>query len=224
MKSKTFLATFVISLALGAPSVSAAPFLTIAHIFDGALDGLGYTWTTHSGGYFLFLSDDNPTGAIINQTGTQLNYQLSDGNNRFFFFGDFDRTPKTPPWGLVLGFDTPLSAFTIFADHTGIAALTTEGSSAYASQAITETWANSTTFAVDSFNIVLSDFNIFLPNITGVDRVSPFSAVGNGRDDAIGSFTLRVTSVPEPETYAMLLAGLGLLGFSTRHRKQKETV
>ena len=27
-----------------------------------------------------------------------------------------------------------------------------------------------------------------------------------------------VTAVPEPETYAMLLAGLGLLGFTARHR------
>jgi hypothetical protein len=29
-------------------------------------------------------------------------------------------------------------------------------------------------------------------------------------------------AVPEPETYAMLLAGLGVLGFAARHRKQKE--
>jgi hypothetical protein len=31
---------------------------------------------------------------------------------------------------------------------------------------------------------------------------------------------LRVTAVPEAETYAMLLAGLGLVGFIVRRRKQ----
>ena len=36
-----------------------------------------------------------------------------------------------------------------------------------------------------------------------------------------GSVT-SVSAVPEPETYAMMLAGLGLLGFAARRRKQKE--
>ena len=33
-----------------------------------------------------------------------------------------------------------------------------------------------------------------------------------------GSFHVNVAPIPEPETYAMLLAGLGLLGFSARRR------
>jgi hypothetical protein len=33
---------------------------------------------------------------------------------------------------------------------------------------------------------------------------------------------IEVTPVPEPETYAMLLAGLGLLGFVARRRRQRE--
>jgi hypothetical protein len=38
----------------------------------------------------------------------------------------------------------------------------------------------------------------------------------------LGSYsgTLNVSPVPEPETYAMLLAGLGLVGFMVRRRKE----
>jgi hypothetical protein len=34
-------------------------------------------------------------------------------------------------------------------------------------------------------------------------------------------FTFHTAAIPEPETYVMLLAGLGLLGFAARRRKQK---
>jgi hypothetical protein len=33
---------------------------------------------------------------------------------------------------------------------------------------------------------------------------------------------LSVSAVPEPETYAMMLAGLGLMGFMGRRRKAKQ--
>ena len=36
-----------------------------------------------------------------------------------------------------------------------------------------------------------------------------------------GDVIVEISAIPEPETYAMLLAGLGLLGFVARHRKQK---
>lgn len=41
--------------------------------------------------------------------------------------------------------------------------------------------------------------------------------VGNGLEG-----NLQVTPVPEPETYAMLLAGLGLMAFVARRRQKKE--
>lgn len=38
--------------------------------------------------------------------------------------------------------------------------------------------------------------------------------------DNSGSITLSVTAVPEPESYGMLIIGLGLVGAIARHRKQ----
>jgi hypothetical protein len=60
-----------------------------------------------------------------------------------------------------------------------------------------------------------------------IDQDNPyifFAANGSHPDDAtqdIGpTLTLATAPVPEPETYAMMLAGLGLLGFVARRRKQ----
>jgi hypothetical protein len=39
---------------------------------------------------------------------------------------------------------------------------------------------------------------------------------------SIGITSYLVTAVPEPETYAMLLAGLGLIGVTSRRRKAKQ--
>jgi hypothetical protein len=64
---------------------------------------------------------------------------------------------------------------------------------------------------------------VFTPTTTGAYVLS----FGNSGGDNIGmlldNVSVSVTSpVPEPETYAMLLAGLGLLGFAARRRKLEQ--
>jgi len=49
-----------------------------------------------------------------------------------------------------------------------------------------------------------------------------FDSGGNPIDPSRWSLANVTTPIPEPETYAMLLAGLGLLGFAARRRKLKE--
>jgi len=44
---------------------------------------------------------------------------------------------------------------------------------------------------------------------------------GNGWSSHSTELAFQITAIPEPETYAMLLAGLGLLGFMARSRKDK---
>ena len=56
---------------------------------------------------------------------------------------------------------------------------------------------------------------------TGGDVTLTFAA--GGKSDSFGGSldNVSVTAVPEPETYAMLLAGLGMMGAMVRRRKQK---
>ena len=67
--------------------------------------------------------------------------------------------------------------------------------------------------------------NISLAGLAPTDQVL-FHANWSGASDGAESFFLfsaggPPTAVPEPETYAMLLAGLGMMGFVARRRKQK---
>ncbi len=67
----------------------------------------------------------------------------------------------------------------------------------------------------------LTNFSASFSNVAGgtyavrlVDTANP-----TGNLVAATNFSASVTAVPEPETYAMLLAGLGAVGFLSRRRK-----
>jgi PEP-CTERM motif len=51
-----------------------------------------------------------------------------------------------------------------------------------------------------------------------------FDTAGITRMEDLGAYAVNTSPIPEPETYAMLLAGLGLLGFAARRRKAKAAV
>jgi hypothetical protein len=52
-------------------------------------------------------------------------------------------------------------------------------------------------------------------NVSGHDLTGNFSL-----NTSVSGFSQSAVPVPEPETYAMMLAGLGALGFISRRRRQ----
>ena len=66
------------------------------------------------------------------------------------------------------------------------------------------------------------------PLFTGVNNALSMSSWECDNCNAVRAVTagsaISVSAVPEPETYAMMLAGLGLLGFAARRRKQAQAV
>ncbi|MGB4810946.1 MAG: FxDxF family PEP-CTERM protein [Methylophilaceae bacterium] len=63
---------------------------------------------------------------------------------------------------------------------------------------------------------LLSSAVLFPTNFTG-----PLQLIVNGTSGGNGSYSgnLNIAAVPEPETYALMLAGLGLIGFAARRNK-----
>ena len=60
--------------------------------------------------------------------------------------------------------------------------------------------------------------NIYVNLNTSMWHKTPMASMGDPYRDTIA---LSVTAVPEPETYAMLLGGLGLIGTMAKRRKRK---
>jgi len=76
---------------------------------------------------------------------------------------------------------------------------------------------------VTKHTLFVTNDNDFVPGVAGGNKFYVLSFADS--DLAAGySFTAQaIAAVPEPETYAMMLAGLGLMGFVTRKKTAKST-
>ena len=72
---------------------------------------------------------------------------------------------------------------------------------------------------VPQHTLYLSNDNDFVPGIAGDNKFFVFSF---GDSDLANLSLQQVSAVPEPDTYALLLAGLGLMGAIVRRRSQQE--
>ncbi|MDO8413035.1 MAG: PEP-CTERM sorting domain-containing protein [Gallionellaceae bacterium] len=75
----------------------------------------------------------------------------------------------------------------------------------------------SATSTTDNISLTSSSPTTFYVSLVLDTKTSPNTDTNH---PSWGSFHVNVAPVPEPETYAMLLAGLGLMGFSVRRRNK----
>jgi hypothetical protein len=76
------------------------------------------------------------------------------------------------------------------------------------------------TYTLDSTSLFSTHALSFTPVANGTYSLSYLDVSGDNRGLFLDNVS--VAAVPEPKTYAMLLAGLGLLGFAARRKKQQD--
>lgn len=102
------------------------------------------------------------------------------------------------------GFSSLLGSYTVSGDISG------------SRFQISEVKINGTTWALGASGSNIDLGSLSFPTINSVEVTVSGARLGAGANFQ-GSLVL--TPVPEPETYAMLLAGLGVVGFVARRRK-----
>ncbi|MDN2672956.1 FxDxF family PEP-CTERM protein [Janthinobacterium sp. SUN026] len=135
--------------------------------------------------------------------------------------GGFNATPS------------PLGAFTDTFTFTPDATFGSTAQAFLANLSVTGSDASSINFSSANLNgIALTGFGgptvfgyaqgeVLAPTNLLFNGPMVLTVMGNSNGGSYGgTFNLNLAPVPEPETYGMLLAGLGVLGFLARRRKQ----
>lgn len=160
------------------------------------------------------------TGAGGRLTATYLGFEALDTNTFGFSFGTGVLTNKTSAVGAtIVGPVAPGNLIFSFMDLTTGISVGNGGNGGNASligqYAVLGTFAgNVATGAFTPFRGANNQFDLVLGFNDGLPVDGDF-------DDLVVGLTLTTNAVPEPETYALMLAGLGAVGFMARRRQKR---
>lgn len=203
-------------------SLLVAGLLALSSATHAAVYEFGSLLTTDSG-YTApnnFASDPFAQLVTEDNGGGMWTFTLSINNNLFSSFGDqaflgsmsFDFTPDPASNPVSAFIDSNVGGVTLVSSTsgTGLSGLTEiDFGTAFGQNARNRLSENDwVKWSVSGLSLGSSLTNMYV-HLQGLGSNGEYSA----------KYT-PVTPVPEPETYAMLLAGLGLIGFTARRRKQ----
>lgn len=203
MRTKILLAVSAAAMALSATSANAAANLTSATVTGLNASGAasGTVWTTNANNSFYTLFIQQPFGSVIN-SGKTINDPTTGGLNSFTIAGEGYYPGQVgdsdPAYRLTLG----------FADGATISGVYNKDFSTALNTTSSTVGGTQYTFGGFSWNRILAD---------NVSANSPVS--GGDRSDYAGQFSFSTSAVPEPGTWAMMLAGFGMIGLGMRSRR-----
>lgn len=170
----------------------------------GSITGPGQTvWTTaNTGNYTLFLSSPNP-GDYLNPNSENISFTVANGISRVLLTGEGyfpgNSLNSDPSYNLTLDFDGGQSL-------TGLYTVATNSFSGGSS-----IMSGGRTFSLLEFSFTRNLADVVSPNVA-VPGGDPNDYNGNFRISSVAG------AVPEPASWALMIAGFGMTGAAMRRR------
>lgn len=202
--TKTMLRAATAALATIPAIANAAPTITAAQVTGPT----GTVWNTTADSYYTLFLQNPGLGNFLNPNDEPVNFALTGDRTRVLLAGDGWRIGETADS------DAIYNLLVTFSDGN-----TLRGSYASTGNA----FLGGSSFTADGrvYNLASFSFRRYLG-----DAVSQFVGTpGGDPNDYAGNFHIdsSVAAVPEPATWAMMIFGIGAVGFGLRRRSAVRT-